>query len=335
MENKLNEWNILKYRTSISSQWSEVTNWMKFFMFLGAYTETKEEINIYVSFLDEFYPALFISKGIIDYNLENLDSYLKDYDINSDLKIGDNVTYLYEIKKGKEVWKKAEVINIYNDENALNREWNPFIKLKIEMKKREYLFHKIPKTIWNKRLRIASNYKNTAGSVVRMNKEIEGYIKEKYSKQVVNYLQSTNRKMINICGLNVQKEWENSKKVLEFSEGNINFTIDDFIFTDDSKYSISNVNIIKTIKSKNESVKDVPTIFVGDNSSVTLTNFKTKRNIFLSNRKKNNDNMIEMLKQNTIQDSAFKNPENKARELFSVMNKWDIKLPRGVEIYVY
>ena len=79
------------------------------------------------------------------------------------------------------------------------------------------------------------------------------------------------------------------KKVLEFSEGNINFTIDDFIFTDDSKYSISNVNIIKTIKSKNESVKDVPTIFVGDNSSVTLTNFKTKRNIFLSNRKKNND----------------------------------------------
>ena len=42
-----------------------------------------------------------------------------------------------------------------------------------------------------------------------------------------------------------------------------------------------------------------------------------------------------MLKQNTIQDSAFKNPENKARELFSVMNKWDIKLPRGVEIYVY
>lgn len=335
MTNKLSGWSNLKYRTSKYSRWNEITNWMKFFILLGEYTESKEEVNIYVSYLDEFYPALFIAKGIIDYNLENLDGCLKGYDINNDLKIGDNVTYLYETKKGKEIWKKAEVINIYNDDNALKQEWNPFINLKIEIKKGDYLFHKIPKTIWNNKLRIASNYKNTAGSVVRMNKEIEGYLKEKYSKQAINYLQSTNRKMINICGMNIQNEWGNMQKTLEFLEGNINFTIDDFIFTEESKYSISNVNIIKTIKSKNESIKDAPTIFVGDNSSVTLANFKTKKNIYLSNRKKNNRTMIEMLKQNIIQDSVIKYSENNSTDLMSFLNKWDIQLPRGVEIYVY
>ncbi|MEP9852965.1 hypothetical protein ABDK10_09795 [Staphylococcus aureus] len=335
MNNKLSGWNNLKYRTSKYNRWGEITNWMKFFIILGEYAEEKEEVDIYVSYLDEFYPALFISKGIIDYNLSNLDSYLKSYDINNYLKIGDNVTYLFETRKGKEIWKKAEVINIYNDEHALKQEWNPFIKLKIEMKKGDYLFHKIPKTIWNNRLRIASNYKNTAGSVVRMNKEIEGYLKEKYSKQAINYLQSTNRKMINICGMNIQSKWGNMQKTLEFLEGDINFTIDDFIFTEESKYSINNVNIIKTIKSKKESVKDVPTIFVGDNSSVTLTSFKTKKNIYLSNRKKNNETMIEILKQNIIQDSVIKNSENNSNELLSLLKKWDVELPRGVELYVY
>ncbi|WP_142920419.1 hypothetical protein, partial [Staphylococcus xylosus] len=162
---------------------------MKFFLLIGEYIDKKDKINIYISYLDEFYPALFIAKGVIDSNLSSIECKLRDYDINNDLKIGDNVTYLVGTEDGKDIWKKAVVINIYNDENAVKKEWNPYVELKFEKKKKNEFNHKIPRTIWSKKLRISSNYKSTAGSVVKMNKEIDGYFKDKYSKQVLNHIQ--------------------------------------------------------------------------------------------------------------------------------------------------
>ncbi|WP_070657125.1 hypothetical protein, partial [Staphylococcus sp. HMSC065A08] len=277
MKEKILYWENLKYRTCKTTSWKNVSEWMKFFLLIGEFVDQKDRINFYISYLDEFYPALFIAKGLIDSNLSRMNNNLNNYDINNDLKIGDKVTYLVGNKDGKNIWKKAEVINIFNDENALMKEWNPYIELKFERKKRNEFNHKIPKTIWSKKLRISSNYKNTAGSVVKMNKEIEGYFKEKYSKKVLDYIQGTNKKQVNIIGLKVQKEWESYSDFLEFSENNIEYTSNDFIFANDSQYSISNVNFIKSVNSKYKVERNIPTIFVGDSSAITLSKLKTKK----------------------------------------------------------
>lgn len=335
MNDKILQWENLKYRICKTSNWEKVREWMKFFLLIGEYIDKKEKINIYISYLDEFYPALFIAKGVIDSNLAGIESKLKDYDVNNDLKIGDEVTYLAGAKNGKDIWKKAHVINIYNDKNAANEEWNPYIELQFEKKKKNEFNHKIPKTIWSKKLRISSNYKSTAGSVVKMNKEIEGYFKEKYSKEVLDYIQGTNKKQINVIGLKVQKEWENYKDFLEFSEMGINYTISDFIFANDSQYSISNVNFIKSINSKYEVERNIPTLFVGDSGALTLSKLKTDKNIILSNRKKNNETLSELVKQNILNDFILEDKQIDFKELHNFLSEKNVKIPKGVEIFVY
>lgn len=335
MNQDLNRYNDLMYRTSKNGRWMKISKWMKFFLSIGEYIEKKEYVNIYISYIDEFYPALFITKGLIDANLNNLETKIKDYDINIDLKIGDRVAYLTEVKNDKEVWKKAQVIDIYYDDNALKDEWNPYIELQFEKKKKNELNYKIPKTKWSKRLRISSNYKSTAGSIIKMNREIEGYFKEKYSEELVDYFQAINKKQINIVGLKVQTEWENYNEYLQFLENNIQFKIKDFIFPNESKYSITNVNFIKTISSKNVAEKGIPTLFVGDNSALTLAKLKTKKNIIVSNRKKNNDVIIDLVKQNVVNDFEFENEQEKSDDLHKFLNEKDISIPKGVEVFVY
>ncbi|MGK3150090.1 hypothetical protein VQE80_06525 [Staphylococcus shinii] len=335
MKDSILQWENLKYRICKTSNWEKVREWMKFFLLIGEYIDKKDKINIYISYLDEFYPALFIAKGVIDSNLSSIECRLRDYDINNDLKIGDNVTYLVGTEDGKDIWKKAVVINIYNDENAVKKEWNPYVELKFEKKKKNEFNHKIPRTIWSKKLRISSNYKNTAGSVVKMNKEIDGYFKDKYSKQVLNHIQGTNKKQINIIGSKVQKEWESYNEFLEFSEDNIEYKISDFIFANDSQYSISNVNFIKTINSKSAIENNIPTVFVGDNSALTLSKLKTGKNVILSNRKKYNDTLSELVKQNVLNDLIFEHSQIDSKELHNFLNENNVKIPKGVEIFVY
>ncbi|MBF7030175.1 hypothetical protein [Staphylococcus kloosii] len=325
----------LKYKVRKSSNFENVSEWMQFFLLVGEFLEKKDSINFYISYLDEYFPALFIVKGIIDTNFKKIKADIKDYDINSDLKIGDKVTYLSETKNGEGIWKKAEVVNIYNDETVLKKEWNPYIELKFEIREKETLNHKIPRTLWKERLRISSNYKNTAGNVVKMNKEIQGYIRDKYSNEVVNYLQATNKLMVNIIGLKTQSIWCEYNEFLQFSENGIEYKIEDFIFANDSQFSISNVNFIKRSNSNYEVEENIPSIFVGDNSALTLGNVKTKKNVILSNRKKDNDTIEELVKQNVLNDSIFNNKKTNSSEFLTFINEKNVDIPKGAEIFVY
>ncbi|RIM88139.1 hypothetical protein, partial [Staphylococcus shinii] len=100
-------------------------------------------------------------------------------------------------------------------------------------------------------------------------------------------------------------------------------------------YSISNVNFIKTINSKSAIENNIPTVFVGDNSALTLSKLKTGKNVILSNRKKYNDTLSELVKQNVLNDLIFEHSQIDSKELHNFLNENNVKIPKGVEIFVY
>ncbi|WP_218086479.1 hypothetical protein, partial [Staphylococcus sp. HMSC065A08] len=60
-----------------------------------------------------------------------------------------------------------------------------------------------------------------------------------------------------------------------------------------------------------------------------------KKNIILSNRKKNNDTLAELVKQNILSDFMLEDSQMNFKELHNFLNENDVKIPKGVEIFVY
>ena len=158
----------LYYKLSNGSKtksWSELENWMKFFIFLGRYIQSKKKLTVYISYLNDVIPAVLLSFGAICKKYEEV-TYDKTplwKDIINSLNIGDKVTYF----EGGE-WNEA----IYIDSEFIgNPEFDPYLVVKIERRGKLKGLYRIPRTKIEEKVRVNVGYKKTTGSIVKMNED--------------------------------------------------------------------------------------------------------------------------------------------------------------------
>lgn len=313
-----------KYRMTENITWDKLEVWMDFFYNIGEFVENQKNINLYISYIDDIFPSIFLAKGIIDCYLEKL-----SYDIppiEEELEIGKILLY----KEGDK-WLKAKVLNVFNHSIFTEASRNPYISLEFDSRiKSNNLTNQTPKSKWEGNIKLNANYKSTSGRAVRINNNISNYFSEKYGQSVTDYITSTNKILVNIVGHNISEKLKNDIELLEFETHNYAYNLNEIFYFDDEKYSYHNIKIIKS-KEQKKTQNDKPvSIFVGDNASVTMSNSATNRNVFISNRR-NRNTMREILLSN-INNAPQR---NKNEELTNFIKKHNLKVPKGVEIYAY
>ncbi|WP_341776498.1 hypothetical protein [Staphylococcus simulans] len=313
-----------KYRMTENITWDNLEVWMDFFYNIGEFVENQKNINLYISYIDDIYPSIFLAKGIIDCYLEKL-----SYDIppiEEELVTGDIILY----KEGNK-WLKAKVLNVFNHSIFTETYRNPYISLEFDSRiKSDNITKQTPKSKWEGNIKLNANYKSTSGRAVKINNNISNYFSEKYGQGVVDYITSTNKILVNIVGHNISEKLKNDMELLEFETHNYAYNLNEIFYFDDEEYSYHNVKMIKSKQQKNIQNDESVSIFVGDNASVTMSNSITNRNIFISNRR-NRNTMREILLSN-INNAPQR---NKNEELTNFIKKRNLKVPKGVEIYAY
>lgn len=314
-----------KYRLSENITWENLEIWMDFFYEIGKFVENQDKINLYISYIEDIYPSIFLAKGVIDQYLENISYDLPSTSDVFQFEIGNTVLY-----KPDDEWLKAEVVDIINEPLYEGDSLNPRLKLKVILGKKNQYFPYVPKNRWADRIKLNSNFKSTAGSMVKINDNISSYFSEKYSEEVASYIQSTNLILVNIIGHNISEKFKSKLQLLEFSAFDYAYNLKEIFYFSDEEFSYRNINMIKSKQSKNNDKKFPVSIYVGDNASVTMLNSVTNRNIFVSNRR-NKNSMREILLNNV--NTSEKN--EKQELLRKYLEKNEVDIPKGVEIYAY
>ncbi|MGY0685437.1 hypothetical protein ACW7DJ_12660 [Mammaliicoccus sciuri] len=309
------------------NNWQIQTQWMKFFECIGEFVQTKNNINLYISYLDEILPALFISKGIIENQLE----YYKRHDDIPKLVVGDEIALLTDSKN--EIWRKAKVLEVYYDSSKIAL--NPFAKLKIILGKNNTYDNHIPFREWNTKIRMNPNFKSTAGSKVKLDDSISDFLRRKYSINYLKNLKMKNQNIVNIIGNNIEQTIYDYMKIFNFNNEKHHYKLDDIIQHSGNAKNYSNTQIIKSRNYTNDINNNEVSIFLGDNSSLIFSEYRTERNIFISNRKKNNLQHQEIFLESFLNDSYSNNCLEVNKEIKEFLKKYKIEIPKGVEIYGY
>ncbi|MGG6840866.1 UNVERIFIED_CONTAM: hypothetical protein MXM71_06860 [Mammaliicoccus sciuri] len=320
-----------KYRLEVDGKyinnWQIQKQWMKFFESIGKFVQTKNNINLYISYIEEILPALFISKGIIESQLD----YYKRYDDTPKLEVGDEIALLTDSKN--EIWRKAKVLEVYNDSSKIAL--NPFVKLKIILGKNNTYDNHIPYRDWNTKIRMNPNYKSTAGSKVKLDDSINDFLCRRYSSNFLKNLKMKNQNIVNLIGNNIEQSIYDYMKIFNFKDEKNHYKLNDIIQHGGNTKNYSNTQIIKSRKYTNNINNNEVSIFLGDNSSLIFSEYRTERNIFLSNRKKSNLQHQEIFLDSFLNDSYSNNCLEINKEIKEFLKKNEIEIPKGVEIYGY
>ncbi|MBW0764004.1 MULTISPECIES: hypothetical protein [Mammaliicoccus] len=309
------------------NKWKQQSEWMDFFEILGKYVQSKKLINLYISYIDETLPAIFLAKGIIENHFEN-EKFLNKL---GTLKTGDKVALLVDEKN--RIWRKADILDVYDSE--YNIEFNPYVKLHVILGKNNSYENHIPYKDWNTKIRVNPSYKSTAGTKIQINDYISEYLLNKYGLEYINNLKMNNQNIVNFVGVNIEKTILEYMNIFKFKENNCTFTFKDIIYLKRMAESYSNTQIIKSRTDNSEIYDNDISIFLGDNSSLNFAEYKTNKNIYLSNRKKNNLQYQEIFLDNYMNDSYSHDSEKINNEIKEILNNNKIEIPRGVEIYGY
>ncbi|MCJ1785530.1 hypothetical protein [Mammaliicoccus sciuri] len=320
-----------KYRLKVDGKyindWQIQKQWMEFFECIGKFVQTRNNINLYISYLDEILPALFISKGIIESQLE----YYKRHDDIPKLEVGDEIALLTDLKN--EIWRKAKVLDVYYDSSKIAL--NPFAKLKIILGKNNTYDNHIPFRDWNTKIRMNPNFKSTAGSIVKLDDSISDFLRRKYSVNYLKNLKMKNQNIVNLIGNNIEQTIYDYMKIFNFNNEKHHYKLDDIIHHSGKVKNYSNTQIIKSRNYTNDITNNEVSIFLGDNSSLIFSEYRTERNIFISNRKKSNLQHQEIFLDSFLNDSYGNNCLEVNKEIKEFLKKYKIEIPKGVEIYGY
>lgn len=339
--NQENIFNNFKYRDSnIKSDWKESENWMDFFIQLGNYIFNKEEVSVYISYVNEIIPAMFVLLGIVESSISNLrlhENHLEKIILDS-LSVGDYVVVRENSKEDN--WYPAIIKNIENSHKKSN--FNPIIttdiledKNKNKKSKSKFISFSIPKPFLVHRVRMNANVKKTAGNKVLLDDRLSEYLEDNYSNQIVNALKMMNRDYVNVFGIGVEKSLIELRKQIEFSDGANIFNSNDLLFFLSDGYNYKNVNFINSLESEPKYFEEAISIFVGDNSGNRFARYKAKRNVYLTNRLKMNQDSNEMLVQRLEKENIGQNTDEMTEELLIYFKKQGVNIPRGVELYVF
>lgn len=313
------------------SEWNNIERWMWFYYCLGEFVKKQSSIDVVISYIDDIVPSLFISLGVIRAELASTCKENK-VELTEGLEIGpgDEVAYL-----DGEGWRKATIIAIENDENAYDEKFNPYIRLKVERSKGNGTLESVPRTLWNKKIRISANYKKTSGSVVHLNDALSENFTKRYGAEICDKLKFYNEKYVNLVGTGIENSLLELMELFQFRDQKGNFTFNDFIYLSDKNLNYSNVNVIKSDKSDLQISENSVSIFVGSSAGLNLHDFKASKNVYLINRKRMNLLNNEILETQIKQEIVSKNNEHLTEKLKKFLSNKNVQVPKGCELIVY
>lgn len=326
-----------KYKINGESTWRNLPNWAIFFIEVGKFIERNDDTTLYINYLDDIIPASFISFGILNsaYSQYKEEINLKNW-LFENIKIGTTVSYLYDEKGNSQVWRQGEIIDIYNEE-SLNKEFNPFIKLKISLPGQSPLSQSVSYKHLFKKIRIGGSVKNTAGSTVFLKDDLKKDLREYFPKEISSKIKFFNTTIINFIGHNkynpIQK-FTRSFKLSERLDDTIKqYQLNSWFYSEKDSYNLTNINVISSDSVPHE-YNDRVNLFVGANASLKYYQNQSSRNVFLVDRSIIHSDSVETLSDIIAKDNML-GVENITSDIINYFNKKNISIPKGVELYAY
>ncbi|MGO4994503.1 hypothetical protein ACTQ5F_05635 [Jeotgalibaca porci] len=327
--------NLTEYRiiNMMRTEWAQIESWMAFFIKLGEFVRKQSNINVYINYIDDVIPTLFISLGVIYAALSELSNENKEVvEIEDGLEVGpgDEVAYL-----DGNGWRRATIIAIEKDDNAYSERFNPYIRLQVERAKGNGTLESVPRTLWSKKIRMSANYKKTSGSVVRLNDDLSENLIKRCGNDICEKLKFYNEKYINLIGSGIEKNIEEIIDFFKFRDKYGEYTMKDYIYFSERGLNYSNVNIIKSDKFEPYNSEEVVSVFVGSSSALNLNQYKTLKNIYIINRKRLNLLNNEVLETQVSQEMVNQKNDKLYSELQIFLENHGVKVPKGCELIVY
>lgn len=327
--------NQMKYRLipTLEGKWQQVEAWMEFFFKLGEFISKQSTIDLYINYIDDSIPSLFISLGVIHTALTEMSSEKKEVvEIEEGLEVGpgDEVAYFDGNK-----WRRAVITAIERDENAYAEKFNPYIRLQVDRARGNNTLESVPRTLWNKKIRISANFKKTNGSVVRLNDDLSENLILRHGTEACEKLKFYNDKYVNLIGNGIENNLEEIIKLFQFKDEKGIFTLSDYIYFNNRTLNYSNVNIIKSDKFEVNNTDGIISMFVGSSSALNLNEYKTQKNIYIINRKRVNLLNNEVLETQISQDMLNQKTDNSYKELQNFLSSYKLEVPKGCELNVY
>lgn len=310
--------------------WEKSQPWMQFFYHLGRYIQTKDNIQLYISFVDYLYPGVLISLGVIDKYYEEVAARKRKIvkELKDELRKGSDIAVRRKI--GDEYkWMKASDVQLayikYFEENQLEfeikRAGQPPIKTTTSYKN------------WLDNVRINGNYTKTAGEIVKLNDDSSSLEKNKdLSLNQVKYLLMFNRNIINFYGHNLENQLNIINESILFENGKERFKLDEYILFEKNGYNYRNARIIKSKKDTGKNDEGV-SIYFGAKTALRYNDFNHK-SVILTTRKhydlEPNNILFSNLKSDLIHNKSTLNDD--ITEYFEEIG---IELPKGVDFFGY
>lgn len=323
------------YQTNLDNHQYKLPTWAVFFLEVGRYIAENDKVTLYINYLDEIIPAVFITLGILDFEYsqcENQFDLMKCLDTN--LVRGSYVSYLYKSNNNKPEWKKAKVIDIKNIENM--DKFNPYLTVELDLPKQKEYIQKIPSTKILERIRIGGTTRKTAGSTVYVDDNLNKNFKNIFTEETIKIMKFNNRKYVNLIGRGVEKQFEKFSDQITllrtFYNEKINFKPREWFYFESDSNHFSNINVINSDKSN--FIDDNINIYVGASAGLQNFNHRNDKNVFLVNRMNISNDFAERLSNNIVKETMFSSSDI-TNNLLSHLNEKEIQIPKGVEILAY
>lgn len=311
-------------------KWQQSTEWMDFFYYLGRFVESKKTINIYISYLDCFYPGILISIGILDKYYEGLS--LNKKKILSDIRREIQLESDFVVKRGFEndehKWMTANNLEVY---------MCPYFKeevLQFDVKRAGQSTTKstIPIDRWLADVRINGNYRKTAGAIVKLEDEMpSALIRELYNRKL-SHLKMFNYNILNIFGHNFMNAFLDKGTQLSIKTKRGIYPLTDYIIFSNSNSNYNNARIIN--KNNFQQIREGETqMFFNANTALRFGGNYSGKNIYLTTRKHMDIESNTVLFANL--DSKIVRKQRINNELIDYFQDLDIKIPKGVDIFAH
>ncbi|GEK90283.1 hypothetical protein SAMN04488100_1519 [Alkalibacterium putridalgicola] len=332
------EFQELHYRLiNLGEIWQKAEEYLSFFWELGQYINSFEgEISLYVSYISRIIPTAVTSAGILDSYLNNMRTENKKNNIvGTEFKPGESVSY----KDGNQ-WRTAKVIAV-EDIEKMEEKYNPYLRIEVVRPGNEVTENSIPNYLWKDKVRTGGIVTKSRGrsNIVKFNDRISKVLEKRYGDEVVNDIRIKPNLHINLIGRSVVKELRKLQQSLQFGDEKGVFMLSDLLYFDNDRESnYVNVHVISSQSVKKNNQKNSVSIFVGAKRGLDFDRFKTSKNIYFTSRIRQNYLEDGELLINQLRQTSNKNFKQQLQETENIriyLSKKGIKIPKGVEIFVY
>jgi len=328
----------LSYRViEVGERWNQAGEWINFFFMLGRFIQQEKEINFFVNYLNRTIPSLLISMGIIDeyYSELNRKGFSNINNISDKFVVGDEISYLNDDGK----WYKTKVVEV-TELSYMPKYFNPYLIIR-GIFNGENTNISVPHKDWAKRIRMGGVVSGSPGRSQRvyLNDRISEVIASRYSNKLVSQLKMRSKINVNLIGWGVDKKVRDFRNKIQFSDNKGSFLITDYLYLDnDNESNYVNVHMVASDRSDINQDSNSVSIFVGAKNGMNLKEHRSKRNVYITSRIRENYYEDTKLLINYLTQSSIltkKQKINKLDDFYDYLQKFNIEIPKGVEIYVF